>query len=261
MINSLMLKIYKPIVVPSFFVAALIFVTSACNKKNDASFTIVPSSVVIVDTIPPPPPVGFGTKRILALGDSYTIGQSVNVNERFANQTIDLLRAAGASMVYPAQIIAQTGWTTQNLLNGITSASPAPTGTYDLVTLLIGVNNQYQHRDTAEYRQQFIQCLNQAIFFSGNRKQRVFVLSIPDYGATPFGASNAVQIGLEIDRFNAINKQVCLQMNIDYTDITASTRLATTNPGLVAGDGLHPSGMEYAKWAAMLKVKMLPQVQ
>jgi lysophospholipase L1-like esterase len=233
----------------------------SCSKK-DAYRNATIASSPITDTVPPPPPpLGTGTKRILALGDSYTIGQSVNVNERFPNQTIDLLRAAGAAMVYPAQIIAQTGWTTQNLLNGISAASPAPTGTYDLVTLLIGVNNQYQHRDTAEYRQQFIQCLNQAIFFSGNRKQRVFVLSIPDYGATPFGASNAVQIGIEIDRFNAINKQVCLQMNVDYTDITTSTRLATINPSLVAGDGLHPSGIEYAKWAAMLKVKMLPQVQ
>ncbi len=234
------------------------YILLSCSKNKGYQNATIASSPITDTVPPPPPPVGTGTKRILALGDSYTIGQSVNLNERFPNQTIDLLRAAGASMVYPAQIIAQTGWTTQNLLNGIPSASPAPTGTYDLVTLLIGVNNQYQHRDTAEYRQQFIQCLNQAIFFSGNRKQRVFVLSIPDYGATPFGASNAVQIGIEIDRFNAINKQVCLQMDVDYTDITPSTRLAATNPSLVAGDGLHPSGIEYAKWAAMLKVKMLP---
>jgi lysophospholipase L1-like esterase len=164
-------------------------------------------------------------------------------------------------MAYPAQIIAQTGWTTQNLLDGILSANPQPTGQYDLVTLLIGVNNQYQRKDTGEYRLQFIQCLNKAIAYSGNRKQRVFVLSIPDYGATPFGASNAIQIGIEIDWFNAINEQVCTQMDINYTDITPSTRMAITNPSLVASDGLHPSKIEYAKWANMLLPKMLPLVQ
>jgi lysophospholipase L1-like esterase len=164
-------------------------------------------------------------------------------------------------MKYPAEVIAQTGWTTQNLLNGIINANPQPTLPYDLISLLIGVNNQYQGLDTAQYRNQFIQCLNKAIEYSGNRKHRVFVLSIPDYGAALFGASNAAQIALEIDRFNAINKQVCLQMNIDYTDITPSTRMAANNPNLVAADGLHPSGLEYAKWAAMLKVKMLALVQ
>jgi lysophospholipase L1-like esterase len=244
-------------------VILLLFILNACSKKTEFTYAPVYSPpVVIIDTIPPPPPPVFTGKRLLALGDSYTIGQSVNVSDRFPNQTIDLLRTAGVtSLAYPAQIIAQTGWTTQNLLNGISSANPAPTGIYDVVTLLIGVNNQYQQRDTAEYRIQFIQCLNKAIEFSGNRKQRVFVLSIPDYGATPFGASNAIQIGIEIDRFNAINKQICMQMGIDYTDITPSTRLATTNPSLVASDGLHPSGIEYAKWAVFLKVKMLPLLQ
>lgn len=199
------------------------------------------------------------TKRLLALGDSYTIGQSVTETDRFPNQTIRLLQAGGInSMQYPAEIIAQTGWTTQNLLNGITAASPQPVGPYDIVTLLIGVNNQYQRRDTGEYRIQFTQCLSKAIFFSGNRRDRVFVLSIPDYGATPFGSSNAAQIALEIDRFNAINKDVCLQLGISYTDITPSTRQAATDPTLVAADGLHPSGKEYAKWAAMLAPKMLP---
>jgi lysophospholipase L1-like esterase len=242
-----------------FLLCLLLFLTTACSKKTANTFLPITDTSSII--LPPPPPPSVTTKRILALGDSYTIGQSVSVNERFRNQTISLLKQAGANMVTTAEIIAQTGWTTQNLLNGISSASPAPTAAYDLVTLLIGVNNQYQQRDTAEYRVQFIQCLNKAIEFSGYRKQRVFVLSIPDYGATPFGASNAVQIGIEIDRFNAINKQVCLQMEIDYTDITPSTRMAINNPSLVANDGLHPSGLEYAKWAIMLKAKMLPLVQ
>jgi lysophospholipase L1-like esterase len=255
-----MFKKYSSTIIGFIFAAAIFRMSTSCSKK--ITYTYLPASdtnTIIIS--PPPPPSSTGTKRLLALGDSYTIGQSVAVYERFPNQTLDLLKAAGANIKYPAEIIAQTGWTTQNLLNGMANANPQPTPPYDLVTLLIGVNNQYQHRDTAEYRLQFIQCLNKAIEYSGNRKQLVFVLSIPDYGATPFGASNATQIGLEIDLFNAINKQVCLQMNIDYTDITLSTRMAVNNPNLVAADGLHPSGIEYAKWAAMLKLKMLALVQ
>lgn len=234
-------------------VMALFFcvIAANCVKKSSPAF------------YPPVYPAGgtggmvsdTSTKRLLALGDSYTIGQSVTETDRFPNQTIRLLQAGGINMQYPAEIIAQTGWTTQNLLNGIAAASPPPTGPYDLVTLLIGVNNQYQRRDTAEYRIQFTQCLMKAISFSGNRPNRVFVLSIPDYGATPFGSSNAAQIALEIDRFNAINKEVCLQTGVSYTDITPSTRQAAFDPSLIAGDGLHPSGREYAKWAAMLAPK------
>jgi lysophospholipase L1-like esterase len=227
----------------------------SCKKKIYTVGTAPQNDTIIT------PPVLTNAKRLLSLGDSYTIGQGVTEPERFPNQTIDALKALGANMKYPAQIIAQTGWTTQNLLYGMANANPLPVGPYDLVTLLIGVNNQYQRKDTGEYRTQFTQCLEKAIFYSGNRPNRVFVLSIPDYGATPFGSANAVQIGVEIDRFNAINKQVCDAMAINYTDITPSTRLATTDPSLVAADNLHPSGKEYAKWAAMLKTKMLGLVQ
>ena len=255
-----MLKKYSSVIIVFLFTVAICTISSSCSKKPTNIYLPARDTTTIINP-PPPPPAPTVTKKLLALGDSYTIGQSVSVNERFPNQTINLLNAAGANIRYPSEIIAQTGWTTQNLLNGIANANQQTIPPYDLVTLLIGVNNQYQHLDTAQYRLQFIQCLNKAIEYSGNRKQRVFVLSIPDYGATPFGANNAVQIALEIDRFNAINKQVCLQMSIDYTDITPSTRMAATNPSLVAPDGLHPSGLEYAKWAVMLKVKMLALVQ
>ncbi len=228
------------------------FVAFGCSKKIEV--TVGSNANVVI-------PISGNQKRLLALGDSYTIGQSVSATDRFPNQTINALAALGVRLQFPADIIAQTGWTTHNLLNGIVSANPQPVGPYDLVTLLIGVNNQYQQGDTAIYRIEFTQCLQKAIEFAGNKKQHVFVLSIPDYGATPFGAGNAAQIGLEIDRFNAINKQVCLQMNISYTDITTSTRMASSNPSLVAADGLHPSAIEYAKWATLLKDKMLPFVQ
>jgi lysophospholipase L1-like esterase len=252
-----MLKKYSSFIIVILIGTANFIMSTSCSKKTTYSY----APATDTSTTNNSPSTSAFAKRLLALGDSYSIGQSVTSNARFPNQTIDLLKTAGVNIKYPAEIIAQTGWTTQNLLNEIANVNPQVTPPYDLVTLLIGVNNQYQGLDTAEYRTQFLQCLLKAIEYSGNKKQRVFVLSIPDYGATPFGASNGAQIALEIDRFNAINKQVCLQMEIDYTDITPSTRMAIDNPSLVAADGLHPSGLEYAKWAAMLKVKMLPLLQ
>ena len=185
----------------------------SCNKKTTATFGTAIN-------IP---------KKILALGDSYTIGQSVNEEERFINKTIANFNSSGLNVKYPAQIIAQTGWTTKNLLDAIATNTNNFTAPYDIVTLLIGVNNQYQHLDTANYRNEFAACLQKALTLTGNRTERVFVLSIPDYGATPFGAGNAIQIALEIDQFNAINKQVTLQMGINYTDITPSSRMAATD--------------------------------
>ena len=128
-----------------------------------------------------------------------------------------------------------------------------PQGPYDVVTLLIGVNDQYQHFDTGGYRIHFTQCLQNAIALAGNKKDHVFVLSIPDYSVTPFAAnSDTAQIRKELDEFNAINKEITLSFNISYTDITPLTREAKNDASLIAGDGLHPSGKEYAKWAALL---------
>jgi len=230
----------------------LVWVTClACNKNQNNQFMETGN---FSDT--------NKVKRILALGDSYTIGQNVTEAERFPNQAITLLQNKGIKLQYPAEIIAVTGWTTANLLNGIQTANPKPAPPYDAVTLLIGVNNQYQGRDTAEYRAEFIQCLNKAIFFSGNLPKKVFVLSIPDWGVTPFAAGqDRAAIALKIDQFNAINKRVCDEMNIAYVDITPSTRQAATDPTLVANDGLHPSGKEYAKWAALLAEQMIKVLQ
>ena len=208
------------------------------------------------DSTPPPAdtvPVHHDTLinyTWLALGDSYTIGQSVSATDRFPAQTAQLLAGENLqtnSLLY----IATTGWTTSNLLSAIASQNPTPN--YDIVTLLIGVNDQYQGVDTATYRTRFIQCLQKALQLAANRTARVFVLSIPDYSATPFvPASDKARVSMEIDLFNAINKQLTLQNNIAYIDITPSTRLAAIDPSLIANDGLHPSGKEYAVWSQLL---------
>ena len=154
------------------------------------------------------------------------------------------------------EYIATTGWTTANLLNAIATQSPTPV--YDVVSLLIGVNNQFQGRDTAEYRSQFTQCLLRAIALTNNRRNRVFVISIPDYGATPFAARlDRQKIAREIDIFNTINKQVSDSLTVSWIEITLGSREAIANSSLVASDGLHPSGAEYAKWAA----KLLPLME
>nr|WP_295867776.1 GDSL-type esterase/lipase family protein [uncultured Chitinophaga sp.] len=186
----------------------------------------------------------------LALGDSYTIGESVAEAERFPVQTVELLRAKGIVMAAP-RIVAVTGWTTDELENGIREAGI--TGTFDLVTLLIGVNNQYRGRSLDEYREQFTGLLRQAIDFAGQRRGHVVVLSIPDWGVTPFAADrDRAAIAREIDAFNAVNKAVAAAEGVHWLDITHYTREAVQDTALVAADGLHPSGKDYARWAADL---------
>jgi lysophospholipase L1-like esterase len=187
----------------------------------------------------------------LALGDSYTIGQSVDVADRFPIQTAKLLNLEKIECTGP-DIIAQNGWTTGNLLGFLAETNP-PKPLYDIVTLLIGVNNQYQRRAKDEYAREFLLLLNRAIQYAGNRKSRVIVLSIPDYGVTPFASgSDTALIAKEIDEFNAVNRSIALQAGVQYLDVTDFTRLAANNPSLVASDGLHPSGTEYAVWAQAL---------
>lgn len=206
---------------------------------------------------PLPPVAGDSSKpayTYLALGDSYTIGQSVSIEERFPHQTVARLKQLGITVTVP-DYIATTGWTTGNLLSAIASANKNKN--YDLVSLLIGVNNQYQGRDTGEYRRQFTECLQQAILHAANRKERVFVLSIPDYGVTPFGGMfDRQKIAREIDQFNNINLFVAAQYGVTYLNITPGSREALNDPSLVANDGLHPSGKEYRKWAELLATSM-----
>ena len=195
-------------------------------------------------------PAGTKGKRYLALGDSYTIGEAVATDQRFPVQLQQRLAATGKPIDLP-EIIARTGWTTDELAEGIRQANPQ--GNFDLVTLLIGVNNQYRGRDTAEYRRQFRNLLIQAVGFAGNQVSRVIVLSIPDYGKTPFGQNrDPARIAREIDNFNRINREETLNMKATYIDITPISRRGLDDPGLVAPDGLHPSGKMYGLWVELL---------
>lgn len=187
--------------------------------------------------------------HFLALGDSYTIGESVTEAERWPGQLAALLRAEGILVDDPL-IIATTGWTTDELSAGIDAVNP--TGTYELVSLLIGVNNQYRGRSQDEYRQQFVELLKRAIKFADGEPRRVLVLSIPDWGVTPFAAGrNPAQIAKAIDEFNTINREETFRLGARYVDITPISREAAHDPALVAGDGLHPSGKMYSAWARL----------
>ena len=145
------------------------------------------------------------------------------------------------------RIIAVTGWTTSDLQTAIKAANPQ--GPYDLVSLLIGVNNQYRGQDISIYRKEFGELIDQSIFFAGNDTGRVIVLSIPDWGVTPFASGrDREKITREIDQYNAINKEITLSKGIVWIDVTGISRLAENDATLIAGDGLHPSGKMYTEW-------------
>ncbi len=203
-------------------------------------------SLEMINTLPPTIP---DTLSYLALGDSYTIGQGVLPNERYPNLLADTLGQLGIPMHEP-QIIAQTGWTTANLITAINNAQINTT--FDFVSLLIGVNNQYQHKPITEYQQQFEQLLQKAIVFANNDTSKVVVLSIPDYGYTPFGQANQATISAQIAEFNAINKAIANAYGVQYFDITPISQQALLQPNLVATDELHPSGEMYKQWVALM---------
>lgn len=192
------------------------------------------------------------TLTYLALGDSYTIGESVTANQSFPYQLVSELKTQNVVLASP-KIIAKTGWTTDELQAAIKAENI--TQNYDIVTLLIGVNNQYRGYPQDVYRKEFKELLQTAISFAGNNKKRVFVVSIPDWGVTPFGKNSGrdvAKIAQEIDAFNAFNKAETVAMGISYIDITPASRNANTDLSLIATDGLHPSGKMYAEWAAKL---------
>jgi lysophospholipase L1-like esterase len=182
--------------------------------------------------------------RFLALGDSYTIGQSVPASESWPVQFVNSLADEGYT-VGGIKIIAQTGWRTDNLSNAVKSQMPI-TG-YNLVSLLIGVNNQFQGGAIDTYAAEFEDLLKTAISLAGNSSSHVFVLSIPDYAYTPFGGGNS-SISGQIDLFNSVNKRISDQYGVAYIDITPISRNGLKYSDLIASDGLHPSGKMYALW-------------
>lgn len=191
--------------------------------------------------------------RYLALGDSYTIGESVDESERWPMQLASQIESFGEQTedgLIEVTIIARTGWTTSELWEGIQAREITPP--YDLVSLLIGVNNQYRGYDINEYREEFTFLLNKAIEYAGGDVNRVIVLSIPDWGVTPFaGSRNSKQIAVEINQFNAVNREETKNAGAHYIDITPISREAINNPALIAGDGLHPSGKMYSEWVQL----------
>jgi lysophospholipase L1-like esterase len=207
----------------------------------------------------PEPPQPSHPLRYLALGDSYTIGQGVAEAERWPMQLATRLRETGL-LIEPPLIVARTGWTTQGLLAAIEREDPQ--GPFDLVSLLIGVNNQYGGRNADEYRADFRTLLEQAIGFAGGSSERVVVLSIPDWGVTPFASErDRYRIAREIDRFNLINREETERAGAYYVDITPLSRLAAQELALLASDGLHPSGAMYAKWVELALPTVLAMLQ
>ncbi len=181
----------------------------------------------------------------LALGDSYTIGESVNESERWPNQLAQALIKKGVTVSQP-KIIATTGWRTDNLKDAIIKADLK--NNYDLVSLLIGVNNQYQGKPADQYAVEFEDLLKTAIQLAKGKPTNVFVVSIPDYGYTPFGLAKKEAISKQLDEFNAINKKISKKYKVAYYNITDISRKGLEEPSLVAPDKLHPSGKMYTLW-------------
>lgn len=190
-------------------------------------------------------------KTYLALGDSYTIGEGVDPEQSFPYQLVSRLNESGVKTLKP-EIVAVTGWTTRDLLRGI--AEKKISRKYDFVSLQIGVNNQYSKLSPVIYRKEFKELLSLAIDYSLGGRSTVYVISIPDWSVTPLGRSRKDYnlLPLEIDKFNAINKEESLKENVHYIDITPASRFALTDPSLIAADSLHPSGKMYTEWVKLL---------
>lgn len=236
----------------------------SCNSEDTA-----PKNPV-TPTLPVTPPVTqvhttpIGSSiKYLALGDSYTIGQSICETCRYPEQLKTNLKAIYPQTDFSLKVIARTGWTTSNLITAINNENPD--SNYDLVTLLIGVNNQYQHLDFSVYQKEFPQLLDKAITLAKGNKKNVIVLSIPDYAYTPFasssGEANRMKISTEIDQYNTFAQNTCITNGITFISITDITRQGLSNRNLVASDGLHPSEAAYKMFIDRIfsKVKMILQ--
>lgn len=229
----------------------------SCSADETDSKTSIKAPVVIPPTTSVPTTPISASINYLALGDSYTIGQSVCETCRFPEQLKSSLKSIYPQSNFLLKIIATTGWTTTNLISAINTQNPD--SSYDLVTLLIGVNNQYQGRDFSIYEKEFPQLVTKSIALAKGDKKNVIVLSIPDYAYTPFGkmSMNQEKISTEINQYNTFAENYCMMNGITFVLITDITRQGLNNPGLVASDGLHPSETAYK----MFVEKILPQVK
>ena len=229
----------------------------SCAKKQSPVDEPVTTNTTIIPVQSTIPSSSTDTITYLALGDSYTIGQSVDVKDSFPFQLYTKMAAAG---VQKPTIIAQTGWTSDNLINAI-NTSGITGKKYDIVTLLIGVNDQYQGLSQTNYRTKFVQLLNTSIAFAKGNKSRVFVLSIPDYGVTPYANGQGASISPQIDQFNDINREESARAGVNYINITPISKNAATDLSLLANDSLHPSAIMYAQWVGLLSTVVAEKIK
>ncbi len=257
-------NLFKIAIIPLFML-----LLSACSGESDSiksNSNVVVNPVPAVPVIPPVIPAIVSpttTKeyKYLALGDSYTIGQSVCETCRFPEQLKKSLANLNALNSYSLKIIATTGWTTTNLISEINYQKPA--ANYDLVTLLIGVNNQYQNMPFSIYESEFPELVNKAIALAKGDKSNVIVVSIPDYAYTPYGVQTGNQsaISSQIDTYNAFAKNYCTNNAIEFITITDITRRGLDDTNLVAQDGLHPSEKAYSLFVERILPKAIVALQ
>jgi lysophospholipase L1-like esterase len=203
------------------------------------------------------------TQRYLALGDSYTIGEAVSASDRWPVQLAAAVRNAGVALGDPV-IIAKTGWTTTELIAVLDEASPAPDAGYDLVSLLIGVNDQYRGLGVLAFRDGFLELLSRSVRHARGEPSRVLAVSIPDWAVTPFAVADprgAATIASEIDQFNALICDEACKAGVRFIDVTPISRRAADNRVLLADDGLHPSSAMYAEWARFILPEALAALQ
>jgi lysophospholipase L1-like esterase len=240
-----------------FILIVVVLFFYQCSSENT---TLVPQPESSPAPQPQPQPVNKKVSYI-ALGDSYTIGQSVCLTCRFPEQLKKKLETTIPGLTVDLKIIAQTGWTTSNLINAIKEQQP--TKDFNLVTLLIGVNNQYQNREFGIYEREFPQLTQTAIALAKGNKDNVIVVSIPDYAYTPFGQQfgTPTKISTEIDKYNAFAKSYCDTNGITFINITDITRQGLKETYLVATDGLHPSEKAYSLFVDRIAPKASVIVQ
>lgn len=225
-----------------FYLGILLFGLAACNNSIEKEIKMNGNSEKL---------------SFLALGDSYTIGESVPTQLRWPVQLVDSLKSHGIALNDP-KIIATTGWTTQDLLDAM--ENHLENEKFDLVSVSIGVNNQYQGKSIKDYENDLYTIFKKAISHSKSGAEGVFAVSIPNYGATPFGAAKSEEIEKEIAQFNAVFEKVASNFKVKFYNITPISQRASEESDLVAGDGLHPSGKMYSLWVAEFLPKVIKKI-